>query len=79
MDLPFYECKECEEKERRTAVRLKGQATDFQTVVFISQVKGFVGFFGCFYLALELTKGAINLIVNKPYGNVTLNLKSSMY
>lgn len=79
MDLPSNECKESEENEKRTAVRLKGQITDFQIVLFISQVKGFVGIFCCFYLALELMKGALNLIVNKPYGNMTLNLKFSMY
>lgn len=38
------------QRMRRTAVCLKGQITDFQTVVFISQIKGrlFVGFFVAF-------------------------------
>lgn len=53
MDLPSYECKESEKNERRTAACLKGRITDFQTVVFISQIKvlgfGFcVGFFVAF-------------------------------
>lgn len=40
MDLPSCERKESEKNERRTAVCLKGQITDFQPVVFISQIKG---------------------------------------
>lgn len=50
MDLPFHECKESAKNERRTAVCLKGRITDFQAMVFISQIKGrlFVGFFVAF-------------------------------
>lgn len=56
--------------------KITAKSWTFRQWYIFHKLKGFlVEFFCCFYLVLELTKGAINLIVNKPYGNMTLNLK----